>query len=107
VRQTITEDQLISQVDLEVGLFPGLPIRAKGTVVTTASLVVVAPDTFELQTQNTSVKGSNLPVLNQLLDDLKLELPIKDLYLAVQGKVPGVPIKTFYGKCFKQQVLRA
>ena len=98
VRQTITADKLLSEVDLEVGFLPGLPIRVKGTVVTTASLSVASPDTLELQVENTHVSGSNLPLINQLLEDPKLDLPIKDIYQTIQGKVPVVPIKCFYGE---------
>jgi len=42
---------------------------------------------------NTQVIGSNVPLLNQVLDDLKLELPVGDVYKTVQGKVPIVPMK--------------
>ena len=98
VRQAITSDELTSEVELEVGLLPGLPIRIKGTVVTTASLKVVSPDTFELQIQNSHVTGSNLPVLNQFLDDPKFDLPIANVYQTLQGSVPVIPVKTFYGE---------
>lgn len=98
VRQTISKDELISEVDLEVGVLPGFPLRVKGTVVTTASLTVVSAETFELQIQGTHVRGSNLPVLNQFLDDPSFDLPMKDIYQTIQGTVPVVPIKTFYGK---------
>jgi len=93
VRQTITPDQLISEVELEVGFFPGLPFRIKGTVVTTANLKIVASEEWDLEIINTQVIGSNVPLLNQVLDDLKLELPVGDVYKTVQGKVPIVPMK--------------
>lgn len=96
VRQTVTNNQLKSEVDLEVGLVPGLPIRVKGTVVTTASLQVVSPETYETRIESTQVKGSNVPLLNQWLDDLKVTLPMGDLYNTVAGKVPVVPFKTYY-----------
>ena len=96
VRQTITNDKLISEVDLEVGLLPGFPLRVTGTVVTTASLDIVSSKTWELKIEKTLVKGSNVPVLNQFLDNLKIELPMSDFYNAVQGQVPVVEMKTFY-----------
>jgi PAP_fibrillin len=96
VRQTITPDKLISSVDLEVGLIPGLPIKVKGTVVTTASLSTTGPDSFELKIQKTSVTGSNIPLFNQWLDDLKLEVPMSDIFTSLAGTVPSVPNKIFY-----------
>jgi hypothetical protein len=96
VRQTITNgDELISEVDLEVGL-PGLPIRIKGTVVTTALWRVQSTDLAEVQIKGTRVRGSNVPLLNQLLDTVQLELPVGALYSQIQGSVPQVPVKTFY-----------
>jgi hypothetical protein len=96
VRQTITSDKLISEVALDVGIFPGLPIRVKGTVVSTASLNVISPQTFETRIEATEVKGSNVPLFNQFLDDLNFELPVGDLYNAVTGSVPVVSWNTFY-----------
>lgn len=96
VRQTITADQLISSVDLEVGLFPGFPVRVKGTVVTTAALRVVGSDRFDTQIESTTVQGSNIPFINQIMDEMPLELPVADIYATVAGKVPVVPNKIFY-----------
>ena len=96
VRQTISPDELTSSVDLEVGLIPGLPIKVKGTVVTTASIVATGPESFELQIQKTSVTGSNIPLFNQWLDDLKLEVPMSDIFTTLAGSVPSVPNKIFY-----------
>jgi hypothetical protein len=104
VRQTITSDQLMSEVDLEAGVL-ALPFRVKGTVVTTASLLVVSPETFELQIQNTHITGSNIPLLNQFLEGSRFDLPVKDAYQAVQGNVPVVTMKTFYGESIGAAVL--
>lgn len=96
VRQTITSDTLTSSVDLEVGLIPGLPIKVKGTVVTTASISATGPESFELKIQKTSVTGSNIPLFNQWLDDLKFEVPMGDIFTSLAGGVPSVPNKIFY-----------
>jgi PAP_fibrillin len=96
VRQTITPEQLTSEVDIELGLVPGLPFRVKGTVVTTASQSIKSSETTELQIQGTLVKGSNIPLFNQFLDDVKMELPFGDLLKQIQGSVPIVQLKTFY-----------
>jgi len=93
VRQIIESNKLISEVELEVGMMPGLPFRIKGTVVTTANLKVSASETWDLEIISTQVKGSNVPLLNQFLDDLKLELPVGEVYKTVQGKVPVIKMK--------------
>lgn len=97
VRQTVKSGELDSEVDLEVGMMPGIPIRIKGTVVTSAKLAVVSDQKWELQVQNTKVKGSNIPIFNQILEDnLQIELPVGDFYSTVQGSVPVVPMTTLY-----------
>lgn len=93
VRQTVTPTQLVSEVDLEVGVMPGIPIKIKGTVVTSASLSVVSDQKWELQVQKTKVKGSNIPIFNQILEEnLQVELPVDDFYSTVQGSVPIIPM---------------
>jgi hypothetical protein len=93
VRQIITDDKLVSEVDLEVGMGFGMPFKIKGTVVTSASRSLVDGEKCELRVQNTEVKGSNIPLLNQFIDDLKFELPVGELYSTIQGKVPVVPLR--------------
>jgi hypothetical protein len=93
VRQTITSDQLVSEIDLEVGVAPGIPLKVKGTVVTSASLKVVSQEKWQLQVENTKVKGSNIPIFNQIMEnDLHLELPVGDFYNTIQGNVPVIPM---------------
>lgn len=90
VRQSVKSDSLVSEVDLEVGV-PGLPMKMKGTVITSASLKVTSSDKWELKVQNTKVSGSNIPLLNQLMEDqLQVELPVGDFYNTVQGDIPTI-----------------
>jgi len=97
VRQTLKENgEIVSKVDLEVGLLPGMPFRVKGTVVTTAQLDVVGPESWEVTVQSTSVKGSNVPFLDQFLDDYPIEVPVGDIYGMIRGEVPVAVMKTFY-----------
>jgi len=93
VRQTIQNRLLMSEVDLEVGLMPGIPLKVKGTVITTAKLAIVSDQKWELQIQSTKVKGSNIPIFNQLLEEnLQLELPVGEVYTTVQGSIPIIPM---------------
>mmetsp|Transcript_16121 Transcript_16121/g.35857 ORF Transcript_16121/g.35857 Transcript_16121/m.35857 type:complete len:294 (-) Transcript_16121:122-1003(-) len=96
VRQTISDDELVSEVDLTVGILPGIPFRIKGTVVTRAKLTVNPPEEWDVKVIGTSVKASNVPFLDQLLDDVDLELPVGSLYEQLLGKVPVSELKTFY-----------
>lgn len=96
VRQSITSETLTSEVDLEVGMLPGLPFSIQGTVVSTASLDVVSDKRWELRIQNTRVKGSNIPLFDQFVDNLQMELPVGDFYNTVQGTTPVIPMTTFY-----------
>ena len=96
VRQTITDDELVSEVDLSVGVLPGIPVRVKGTVVTTASLKVMPPEEWDVKVKGTSVKGSNVPFLDQMLDYMDLEVPVGSLYEQLLGKNPTSVLRTFY-----------
>jgi hypothetical protein len=96
VRQMITNDKLVSEVDLEVGMAPGIPMKIKGTVRTSAALKVTSPESWELRLSTTEVKGSNIPLFNQFLDNLNFELPAGDIFSTLTGSVPIVKVKTFY-----------
>ena len=95
VRQKINENQVVSEVDLAVGVLPGNHVRVKGTVIMTASWKAVSNDKFEVQIEHTTVKGSNVPLLNQFLEDLQLEIPMKDIFSTLNGVLPSVPNKIF------------
>ena len=97
VKQLISEDGFFtSEVELEAGLMPGMPFSAKGTVITKAKFEIVGEDQWDLFIQTTQVKNSNVPFLDQLLDDFPVELPVGDLYNMARGSVPGFSFKTSY-----------
>ncbi len=98
VRQIIDKNnsELVSEYDLSVGVFPGLPLRVKGTVVTSAELTVIAPETWEMKVRGTKVNGSNVPFLDQYLDDNAVEIPVGEAYRAISGTVPVAVLKTYY-----------
>lgn len=96
VRQQITDDGISSEVAINVGVLPGIPFRVKGTVMTRATIEVFNPETWEVKVVGTSVGGSNIPFLDQLLDDVDMELPVGSLYEQLLGQVPVSTLKTFY-----------
>jgi len=97
VKQILSPNQLVNELDLEVGVLPGLPFKVKGTVITTASMRIVSDKKMELTLEGTKVKGSNVPLLNQILEDnMQMEVPMGDVYKQILGDVPIVAIQTFY-----------
>lgn len=98
VRQIIDKDntELISEYELSVGLMPGLPVRVKGCVVTSADLSVSAPETWEMSVRGTKVNGSNVPFLDSYLDDNAVEIPVGEAYQAISGSIPTAELKTYY-----------
>jgi len=98
VRQIINKDnsELISEYDLSVGVLPGMPFRVKGTVVTTAELTAIPPETWELTVRGTKINGSNVPLVDVFLDDNAVEIPVGEAYKAISGSVPTAVLKTFY-----------
>lgn len=97
VKQVISEDgYFTSEVELEAGLMPGMPFSIKGTVITKARFEIVGEEQWDIFIQTTQVKNSNVPFLDQLLDDFPVELPVGDLYDMARGSVPGFSLKTYY-----------
>ena len=97
VRQNILDDgSFVSEVDLEVGLIGGIPFVLKGTVITSAAYSVTGPESWDLIVKNTQVKRSNVPFLDQLLDDYPVEVPVDRVYETIRGNVPVAKLKTFY-----------
>lgn len=100
VRQTITDDKLISEVELDVGVLPGLPFRVRGNVLTTADLKVSSSETWDLEIANTVVTGSNVPLLNQFLEQSNVAMPVGGLYKTLQGKIPVVKMKVSQSRSY-------
>lgn len=98
VRQIINKGntELVSEYDLSVGLVPGLPVKVKGCVVTSAELTAIPPETWEMTVRGTKVNGSNVPFLDQYLDDNAVEIPVGEAYKAISGSVPTAILKTYY-----------
>ncbi|CAM9362745.1 unnamed protein product [Scytosiphon promiscuus] len=92
VRQTISEAMLVSEIDLKVGLLPGLPMALKGTVVTKARLNPISSDSFTVSVESTSVTNNN--ILSFL--DSAVEVPIEQVYSTIRGSVPESKMSTYY-----------
>lgn len=94
VKQILSSTQLINELDLEVGVLPGLPFKIKGTVVTTASMKIVSDKEMDLTLESTRVKGSNIPLLNQIMEEeLQMELPVGEVYKTIRGDVPVIAMQ--------------
>lgn len=92
VRQTISEAMLVSEVDLKVGVLPGLPVSLTGTVVTKARLSPISSDSFNVAVESTSVTNNN--ILSFL--DNAVEVPVERVFSTIRGEVPETKLSTFY-----------
>lgn len=84
VRQIISETQLTSEFEVKVGAIPflsdftpfrysgGLPLTIDGTIVSTASIDTQTSTSYTLYMDTVEIKGSNIPILRQLLPNLSL-----------------------------------
>ena len=95
VRQIVTPDQLISEFEVEAGSVPfvstysgGLPVTITGAIVSTADLTYLTNTQWELFMDTVEIKGSNLPLLRQLLDIPSVQLATRDLSNAIESVVP-------------------
>eukprot|EP00931_Biecheleriopsis_adriatica_P074430 TRINITY_DN48488_c0_g1_i1.p1 TRINITY_DN48488_c0_g1~~TRINITY_DN48488_c0_g1_i1.p1 ORF type:complete len:403 (-),score=46.76 TRINITY_DN48488_c0_g1_i1:67-1188(-) len=71
VRQVISSTAIVSEFEVQVGAAPvalGYPINIDGAIVSTASIATNSGDGFELLMGSVEIKGSNVPLLRQVLD---------------------------------------
>lgn len=96
VRQIVSEDKLISEFEVKAGAVPfvnlgysgGLPFTIDGTIVSTASIEAREPGALQLLMDTVEIKGSNLPLLRQILD-AGLRLPTRSLGGVLEQVVPS------------------
>ena len=93
VRQIITHSKLISEFEINVGSVPflsdwnpywkysgGLPISITGAIVSTADMTPTTEgDGWELYMDTVQIKGSNLPLIRQILDNENVALQSRTL----------------------------
>ena len=97
VKQVVNRDgSFVSEVDLEVGVVPGIPFSLRSTVVTTARFEIVGMQQWNLYIQSTRVKKSNVPILGQILDGDQMELAVGDIYNLLTGGIPIVNLQICY-----------
>jgi PAP_fibrillin len=91
VRQIISDQQLISEFEVKVGAIPflsdftpfrysgGMPITINGAIVSTADITSTYSNEWELYMDTVEIKGSNVPLLRQLLDTNRFQLQSRSL----------------------------
>jgi hypothetical protein len=101
VRQIITEsNRLISEFETNVGAIPflsdftpfrysgGLPISVTGAIVSTADITPTRNGTgWEVYMDTVDVKGSNVPILRQILDNENVGLRSRSLSNALEQAI--------------------
>jgi len=110
VRQSITStgDKLINEVDVTIGLLPGVP-SLKGTIITSATMNVLNDEEeqkalVELHIKETKVVKANNNSMGRLSSlslsnfpvSLEQLLPMTEVYNTLVGPVPTVTLKTCY-----------
>jgi len=104
VRQIVSYDQparLTSEFEVRVGAVPfasdllpflrysgGLPVTIKGAIVSSASIEAVSDDGLTLLMDTVEIKGSNIPLLRQVLD-AGLRLESRRLGGVLEESLPG------------------
>jgi hypothetical protein len=94
VRQIVTpsNNQLVSELEVMVGAIPflsdltpfrysgGLPLSITGAIVSTADITPTSDGTgWEIHMDTVEIKGSNVPVLRQILDNENVQLRSRSL----------------------------
>lgn len=91
ITQTITKSQLISKVEVKVGLLPGVPFSLKGLVVSTANALIEDQFTLKLKLVETKIAESNIPVYKSLPESIR-----KINFGALGEIVPPCVLTTYY-----------
>ena len=96
VRQVVSDDRVTSEFEVDVGSVPflsdytpfsysgGLPFTIRGAIVSTADITRTDDDAHELFMDTVQIKGSNVPLLRNLLDG-PVELRSRDLSSTLEG----------------------
>lgn len=100
VRQIVSQDRLVSEFEVQAGAVPflsdfapfrysgGLPVTIEGAIVSSADLKTTVDGTgWQLLMDTVEIKGSNLPVLRQVLDS-GMKLPTRSLGNFLESTVP-------------------
>jgi hypothetical protein len=112
VRQIITPTRLVSEFEVVVGAIPflndivpflsysgGMPVTITGAIVSTADWTKPTTHTettsssnndMELYMDTVEIKGSNMPLLRQVLDTGNVRLKSRDLANALEQAVPSM-----------------
>lgn len=106
VRQVVSATQVVSEFEVSVGAVPflesvplpfpnkgyggGLPLTIEGSIVSTADIVGTTPGGggWELLMDTVEIKGSNVPLLRQVLDS-GLKLGSRDLGRVLEENLDG------------------
>jgi hypothetical protein len=94
IRQIISPTELVSKVDLRVGLIPGPPFSVKGTVVSIADASIEDLFTLKLKMKETKIENSNLPFFNTFESFAKID--IATIVKTINKGVPSIVLNTYY-----------
>ena len=105
VRQVITsEGKLVNEFEVKVGAVPflsdflplsysgGLPFTIDGAIVSSADATPTSTTEWELYMDTVEIKGSNIPVLRNLLDSDNVALKSRDLSKLLEDNVDAYEV---------------
>lgn len=106
VRQIISRDgRLVNEFEVKVGSVPflsdilpsmrysgGLPFTINGAIVSTADVTPIGGSSWELYMDTVEIKGSNVPLLRNLLDSESVALKSRDLSRVLEENVDSYDI---------------
>lgn len=95
VRQIISSDRMVSEFEVNVGSVPflsdftpfkysgGMPFTINGAIVSSADITPTADEkAWEIYMDTVEIKGSNVPLLRQLLDNEQMPVSLQSRKLA-------------------------
>uniref|UniRef100_A0A7S3Q057 Plastid lipid-associated protein/fibrillin conserved domain-containing protein n=1 Tax=Chaetoceros debilis TaxID=122233 RepID=A0A7S3Q057_9STRA len=95
VRQIISSDRMVSEFEVNVGSVPflsdlipftysgGMPFTINGAIVSSADITPTADEkAWEIYMDTVEIKGSNIPLLRQLLDNEQVPVSLQSRKLA-------------------------
>jgi len=106
VRQVISSDgRLVNEFEVKVGAVPflsdflpmlkysgGLPVTVDGAIVSTADATPISSTEWELFMDTVEIKGSNVPLLRNLLDSDNVSLKSRDLSRVLEENVDSYEV---------------
>lgn len=95
ISQVITPNELVSSVQIEMGILPGQPYSVKGTVISSADLEIQDQFTAKLKLKGTRIQESNLPLFSYIEKLVTIDVR-KVVETVMSRSIPECSLMTYY-----------